>query len=70
MDKKVVFFSREDIAFILKYVYNKNVYLPIRWRGNVLQKDFYIKAFNNKKTKLKKVLFKTPKGFPKYEPYK
>jgi hypothetical protein len=64
-----IYFAREDIAFILKYIYKKRVYLPIRWRGNKLGKNFYIKAYK-KDNNQTKILFTTPKGFPKYEPYK
>ncbi len=64
------FYAREDIAYILKMIYNKSVYLPLSWRGVRLKKDFYIKAYNKDTTHKNKVLFKTPKGFPPYEPYK
>jgi len=64
------FYAREDIAYILKMIYNKNVYLPLSWRGVRLKKDFYIKAYNKDTTHKNKVLFKTPKDFPPYEPYK
>jgi len=68
--KKVKFYAREDIAFVIKYIYNKKVYLPIKWRGYKLPKDYYIKAYKNKKSNYKKVLFKTPKDFPQFAPYR
>ncbi len=69
--KNLVFYAREDIAFVIKYIYNKNAYLPIRWRGNKLDKDFYIKAYQSSKVKQNsKILFKTPKNFPNYKPYR
>ena len=64
------FYTRGDIAFILKYIYKKNVYLIVPWNGRKWEQDFYIKAYNKDIIHKNKVLLKAPKGFPDYEPYR
>ncbi len=64
------FYSREDIAFILKKIYNKNVYLPNIRKGRRLDVKKYIVEYERDKRHKNIILFTVPKGFPDYEPYK
>lgn len=62
----IKFYARADIAFVIKYVYHKNVY----WEGrhaNPEYKKIYEKNKYNKDSK--QILFKIPKSFPKYDPF-
>ena len=63
------FFAREDIAFILKKVYGENVYMIPHFNGAKLNIYFYESAYIKSKNS-NKILFKTPKKFLKYIPYK
>ncbi len=67
-DKEIYYIARSDIAYVLKYIYNKKVYWSGR-RGNIDYTNVYKKhRYHNSKI-YKPVLFKIPEGFPKYEPY-
>lgn len=67
---EIIYYAREDIAMILKYVYHRNVYWD-GWRKNRTLKDFnhYLKASEVYLIKTS-IVFKTPEGFPDYEPFK
>ncbi len=67
--KRLYFYAREDIAYVLKRVYRRSVYVPNTRNGRILKTDFYIDAFK-RSTYKNKVLFPVPKGFPDYEPYR
>lgn len=64
--KKIRFYARSDIAFVIKYIYHKEVY----WKGRRSNPN-YIKHYQEDKVSniYHKVLFETPKMFPKYIPY-
>lgn len=64
--KKIRFYARSDIAFVIKYMYHKEVY----WKGRRVNPN-YIKHYQEDKVSnnYEKVLFETPKMFPKYIPY-
>ena len=64
--RPIRYYARADIAFVIKYIFHKNVY----WEGRSRNPD-YIKMYEkNMKTKeFKHILFETPKGFPAYRPY-
>lgn len=64
--KKIRFYARSDIAFVIKYMYHKEVY----WRGRRAN-PHYIKHYHEDKVSntYHKVLFETPEMFPKYIPY-
>ena len=64
------FYAREDIAFILKKIYNKNVYFPNLRKGKRLDVEKYMLEYKKDKTHKNIILFTVPKGFPDYEPYK
>lgn len=60
------YYARADIAFVIKYIYRKNVYFIDR-----SDNPDYIKLFNqNTNKEFHLILFEIPKGFPDYEPYK
>ena len=64
--KKIKFYARADIAFVLKYIYKKHVL----WEGRRSNPD-YIKIYKNREIKsTNHILFETPKDFPKYIPYR
>ena len=63
------FFAREDIAFVLKHIYNENADMPEHYNGGLLSVNYYIKDYNKSKRK-NKILFKTPKDFSNYAPFK
>ncbi len=69
--RKIRFYARVDIAFVLKYIYGEDVY----WEGRKSIPD-YIRMYNNHisdknvKTRTVPVLFNIPEEFPKYIPYK
>jgi len=66
LDKEPFYYARSDIAFVLKYLYEKNVY----WEGRRRNVD-YIKHFKTDiNINFSKVLFETPTNFPLYKPYK
>jgi len=64
--QKIYYYARADIAFVIKYIYHKDVY----WEGRRANPD-YLKHYKEDTPPLgyKKVLFETPKMFPKYRPY-
>jgi len=66
---KPYFFAREDIAFVLKFIYREKVDLPEHYNGGYLNINFFIKDFNKTKSN-NKILFETPNNFPNYTPYK
>lgn len=69
-DDELFFYARADISFVIKYIFGHNVY----WEGRRSNPDFIDKYNNHLKNELQSdyevILFKTPKGFPDYEPYK
>ena len=69
--KPIYFFARADIAFVIKFIYRKNVFWQGRW-ANPDYKKAYKEHLNNKDfiKKYYPVLFKTPRGFPNYEPFR
>ncbi len=63
--KPEYYYARDDIAFVLKFVYQK----PVLYhrRGNIN----YVKSYStHKKKKYYPILFETLKGFPEYKRYK
>ena len=81
-DKQIYYYTRPDIAFVIKYIYKRNV-LWRDYRATLDYRDYYrrsiiydshpnykhtVRMRNEKKYDL--VLFKIPKGFPAYQPYK
>lgn len=64
--KKIRFYARSDIAFVIKYIYHKEVY----WEGRRRNPN-YIRHYHNDKVSntYHKVLFETPEVFPKYIPF-
>jgi len=64
-NKKEFYYARDDIAFVIKFIYQKPVLYTRRGTKN------YLKSYHNHRDTLYyPVLFDTPKGFPKYERYK
>lgn len=63
--EKIMYYARDDIAFVIKFIYRKPVLYNRRGSKN------YINSYHrHKKEKYFPVLFKTPKGFPNYVRYK
>jgi len=62
--KEAYYYARDDIAFVIKFIYRKKV-LYMR-RGNLDYRKSYLKHNSS----YYPVLFKTPKGFPSYERFK
>lgn len=63
--KPEYYYARDDIAFVIKFVYHKSVFYHRRGNKN------YVKSYSMyKKKKYYPVLFETPNRFPKYERYK
>jgi hypothetical protein len=61
----IYYYSRDDIAFVIKFIYQKPVLYLRRGTKN------YIKSYqNHSDTTYHPVLFDIPEGFPKYERYK
>lgn len=63
--KKLYFYARSDIAFVLKYIYRQHV--RFHRRGVYSYKVLYEKE---KRKSYLKILFPVPEGFPPYSPYK
>jgi len=64
--KKSFYYARADIAFVLKYIYSKNVH----WEGRHKNPDYKKIYKDNKDNKdYRQILFETPKDFPQYRPY-
>lgn len=63
----IKYYARADIAFVLKYLYKKNV----NWEGRFGGMN-YKKNYNNNKHDhaTQHILFEIPKGFPPFIPYK
>lgn len=63
---KYYYYARADIAFVLKYIYNKNVF----WKGRRYNPD-YLKEYERMKDNSNHyhILFETPNEFPEYIPY-
>jgi len=59
----IKYYARTDIAFVLKFMYHKDVYWESR-RANPNHKKHY-QTDNHPN----KILFKTPKDFPNYAPF-
>lgn len=65
-EKKIYYYARADIAFVIKYIYRRDVY----WIGRRKNPN-HISHYQNDiaKDTHYKVLFETPKKFPKYIPF-
>ena len=65
--KKIRFYARSDIAFVIKYIYHKEVY----WKGRRKSPNYKKLYTQDRDTQqYQKILFETPKSFPKYIPYR
>jgi len=64
--KEIYYYARADIAFVIKYLYHKNVY----WEGRYKNSD-YVKIYEQNKydKDYHSILFEIPKNFPQYEPF-
>lgn len=64
--RKIFYYARADIAFVIKYIYHKEVY----WKGRRANPD-YVKEYNKNKNNKDylQILFEVPKDFPPYVPY-
>lgn len=62
----IYYYARADIAFVIKYIYKKNVY----WKSRRINPD-YVKIYKDNKNNKSyyPVWFKIPEGFPPYNPY-
>lgn len=68
--RPIIYYARADIAFIIKYIYKRDVYWIGR-RHNPTINDFYNFLREGKVSYFKTpVIFKTPLSFPNYEIYK
>jgi hypothetical protein len=67
LDKPIRYYARADIAFVLKYMYKKNV----SWKGRFGGMN-YEKNYNKNKNdqRIQHILFEIPKGFPSFVPYR
>jgi hypothetical protein len=65
--REIKYYARADIAFVLKYMYKKNVNWEGRFGGMNYKKN-YNKDKNNHS--IQHILFETPKGFPPFVPYR
>jgi hypothetical protein len=64
--RKIKYYARADIAFVIKYIYKKNVY----WKGRRANPDYKKIYKDNKNNKdYENILFEVPEGFPNYHPY-
>lgn len=61
--KAVKYYARTDIAFVLKFLYHKDVYWEGRRANPDYKKQYQIDKYPNK------ILFKPPKDFPHYAPF-
>ncbi len=61
--RKEFYYTRADIAFVIKYIYKRDVY----WKGRRVNPD-YIKIYKENKhdTAYYHILFEIPKSFPPY----
>ncbi len=69
--KSNFYFSRNDIAFVLKYIYRRDVYFE-EWEKRTFNPDFaaiYRAHLKKCSPKQNCILFETPAGFPPYAPY-
>ena len=64
--RPICYYARADIAFVIKYMYHKDVY----WEGRRENPD-YQKVYNQRKENrdCNHKLFEIPKDFPQYDPY-
>ena len=63
--KTLYFYARDDISFVIKFIYRKNVLWHLRGNKN------YIQSYNNdQNTSHVPILFESPLGFPQYIRYK
>lgn len=61
--KTLKYYARTDIAFVLKFMYHKDVYWESRRANPNYQQQYKLDTQPNK------ILFKTPKDFPNYVPF-
>lgn len=66
--KETLYFARYDIAFVIKYIYGKNIWWKGR-RGNYRYNVEYQEHYKNESKKYYPILYETSKKFPKYVPY-
>jgi len=63
--KETYYYARTDIAFVIKYIYHKNVL----WKGRRINPN-HIQEYQDKRNNTyHHILIETPQGFPKYIPY-
>ena len=65
--KAIKYYARADIAFVIKYIYKKDV----NWKGRFGDMD-YKNNYNKDKSNhmIQHILFEIPKGFPSFIPYR
>ena len=70
----MIYFARAEVSFVLKYIYKRNVYQILSWNGSDRQRTFKQFAAFSKNPKVLKtripVIFRIPRTFPRYIPYK
>jgi len=65
--KTIKYYARADIAFILKYIYKKDVNWEGRFGGMNYKKNYNLDKSNQTR---QHILFEIPKGFPPFIPYR
>jgi len=60
-EKPLYYYARDDIAFVLRFIYRK----PVLYARRGI-KDYHKSYKEDKETTHKAILFETPKGFPSY----
>jgi len=65
--KAIKFYARADIAFVIKYMYKKNVDWEGRYGGMNYKNNYEL---NKNNPSFKHILFEIPKDFPPFIPYK
>ena len=65
--KAIKYYARADIAFVLKYMYKKNVHWEGRFGGMNYKKNYNQHKDNQT---FQHILFEIPDGFPSFVPYK
>ncbi|HIG65582.1 MAG TPA: hypothetical protein EYQ43_08535 [Methyloprofundus sp.] len=72
--KKVTYFARSDVSLVLKYIYKRDVYQELAWNGAPPPKTFEHFAVYSKDPKVLKtkipIIFRIPRSFPRYIPYR
>ena len=68
-NKKTLYFARQDIAFIIKYVYGKEIWWKGRRKNYNHNKDYW-DHYQYQSKRYQPILYRTHGTFPKYIPYK